>query len=293
LHLYEFKHDQNNTRLGALCRLRAPQAVQDAVLEDKQTARDRYIWYFLPVLEAPSSTQRPVMLDSDDSRVRSRKGPFGDGVTSSTIGSGRRFAVAPRDLSALSAAGASAAVLFVVGTLGFKAFEALSWTDAAFAATGIVSSVGVVVPPTSALSRAFVAVLNAASMTVGAVAIAELAEVQKRLQLRRGGVSELQALVATAVPLLLIASAFFSWSEGLPFGTAAYIAFTTASGLGFTEGLELRQPLSRRVFVIFIFGATGITMNLLGIVGASIINWAQPRLKSMSAVDAKDYASTE
>ena len=233
------------------------------------------------------------MLDSDDSRVRSRKGPFGDGVTSSTIGSGRRFAVAPRDLSALSAAGASAAVLFVVGTLGFKAFEALSWTDAAFAATGIVSSVGVVVPPTSALSRAFVAVLNAASMTVGAVAIAELAEVQKRLQLRRGGVSELQALVATAVPLLLIASAFFSWSEGLPFGTAAYIAFTTASGLGFTEGLELRQPLSRRVFVIFIFGATGITMNLLGIVGASIINWAQPRLKSVSAVDAKDYASTE
>jgi hypothetical protein len=151
------------------------------------------------------------MLGIEEPSFRSRKSILTDGPAPSPIGSGRRFSTAATGPATLSVAAVAAGVLFVGGMLVFKYLEALSWTDAAFAATGVVSSVGVVVRPTSALSRAFIALLNAASMTVGAVAIAELAEVQKRIQLRRSGVTELGALVATAVPLLLLGAVVFAW----------------------------------------------------------------------------------
>ena len=191
-----------------------------------------------------------------------------------------------RSVPLVSPAASATIFLLMFGTLAFKLLDSLTWTDALFASTGVVTTVGVVVRPGGSLSRAFVALLNFASMGTGAIAVAEVAEAHVRRQLGPGagagagaGVgAELRALLGAAVPLTLGGAAFFAWSEGWAPTTALYFAFTASTGLGFTDGLELRYSRSRLAFVPFIFANMGVTVSVLGIVGVWLREWSRRQL---------------
>jgi len=191
-----------------------------------------------------------------------------------------------RSVPLVSPAASATIFLLLFGTLAFKLLDSLTWTDALFASTGVVTTVGVVVRPGGSLSRAFVALLNFVSMGTGAIAVAEVAEAHVRRQLGPGagagagsGVgAELRALLGAAVPLTLGGAAFFAWSEGWAPTTALYFAFTASTGLGFTDGLELRYSRSRLAFVPFIFANMGVTVSVLGIVGVWLREWSRRQL---------------
>jgi hypothetical protein len=192
----------------------------------------------------------------------------------------------------VSPAGAAALGLFALGAVVLARLDRLSPVDALYASAGVVSCVGVVARPGSATSRLFVALLNAASLGVGAAAIGEIGEARvaaarELLAHRsRGGRSavagagagagavargaELRALLLWALPLLGAGALAFAWLEDWPLGSALYVAFTCASGLGFSEGLELSSWRAKLFFVAWIAPTMSVTLGLLSLAGTAV-----------------------
>ena len=62
------------------------------------------------------------------------------------------------------------AALLLVGSIGFRVVETSSAIDSVYAAVGIVTGVGIVVPPSSWAARLWTVALNWSSMAVGGLA---------------------------------------------------------------------------------------------------------------------------
>lgn len=136
----------------------------------------------------------------------------------------------------LDAAATICLSLGLVGCLGFRQLEGLSWIDSIYATTGVMTTVGIVISPTSNASRLFTAVLNFLSLGVTAMVVQHIADLRRasvRSILRQGGhapsvSSEMLHLMLAAIPPHLMASAFFSYAEGWPFVTSVYFSVSTA-----------------------------------------------------------------
>ena len=161
----------------------------------------------------------------------------------------------------VSLKGAIIAALFAVATLVYQSLEQLSWVDAAYCATGVITTVGQVIVPVTRAGRLFTAVLNVLSLGAGVLFILEVADA-RRASLRRalaplsrgklgsgspafsggggggGGVRpgtrlELAVLGVSVVPSVMLAAGLLQWLEGWPsYVEALYFAVITASGGG-------------------------------------------------------------
>jgi hypothetical protein len=167
----------------------------------------------------------------------------------------------PFGLSVPHAAGVS---IFTAGVLGHMALEGLSLVDAVYATTGVMSTVGIMVTPTSPESRLFTCLLNLASLGLTALLLAEVGEARKgwaRQSLRAG--DEVAQLLVAAVPPLVGAAVAFSVLEGWSLFTSFYFAIVAGTGLGTDGVLEPATPLARLVFCAYVFAEMGVMCNLL------------------------------
>lgn len=185
----------------------------------------------------------------------------------------------------LSPAGLAAFTLYTITALLYHFLDRLSIIDSLYAAVGIVTTVGVLIPPTSSLMYIFICLLSWMSLGIGSIAISEIADAHtKRIhdaapqlfggtqqsaahKLNSHSLEEARLLILTAIPILTLGALFFSWSEGWSFFTSLYFVCTAACGLGFTEGIDLTNTRSRVGFIVFIVISMGVTVSLLGLFG--------------------------
>jgi hypothetical protein len=184
----------------------------------------------------------------------------------------------------LSPAGLAAFTLYTIPALLYHFLDRLSIIDSLYAAVGIVTTVGVLIPPTSRLMYIFICLLSWMSLGIGSIAISEIADAHtKRIhdaapqlfgpqqstshKLNSHSLEEARLLILTAIPILTLGALFFSWSEGWSFFTSLYFVCTAACGLGFTEGIDLTNTRSRVGFIVFILTSMGVTVSLLGLFG--------------------------
>ncbi len=176
----------------------------------------------------------------------------------------------------LNSAAAASGFLLLVGAIGYHALEGTSWIDSLYASVGVLTTVGIVIAPTSHLSRLFTAVLNLASLGVAAQMIADIGDIRQsyaRSVLRQGGVARsprtdaLHALLA-GLPPLVIAALVFSHFEGWDLFSSLYFATTNGTGLGMDGVFEPKHPVSRLVFSIYIVVELGVMYTFLHAVAA-------------------------
>lgn len=167
----------------------------------------------------------------------------GAGSSSSSCGAmGGDFAeahlpwVGPLSLKTLAVA-----ALFALGTVVYRWTERLTWVDAAYCTTGVLTTVGQVIVPTTPAGRAFTALFNLASMGVTVLFIMEIADGRRdaaRRALRRGGGlagasnrMEVLVLLAATVPPVVVMAAVLQYLEGWhSYAEALYFCIITASG---------------------------------------------------------------
>ena len=92
----------------------------------------------------------------------------------------------------LSPAAVATAVLFVLCSITFSILEGLHAIDAAYLATGIMTTVGMVIVPRSAAGRVAAALFNIITLGLGAIVLAEIGEARRvasRSALRKLAVS--------------------------------------------------------------------------------------------------------
>jgi len=186
----------------------------------------------------------------------------------------------------LSPASLAALTLYSITALLYHFLDRLSIIDSLYAAVGIVTTVGVLIPPTSQLMYVFICLLSWLSMGIGSIAISEIADAHTRrvhdvapqlfglgtqqslsLKINSHSLEEARLLILTAIPILTLGACFFSYSEGWSFFTSLYFVCTAACGLGFTEGIDLTNTRSRVGFIVFIVISMGVTVSLLGLFG--------------------------
>ena len=197
---------------------------------------------------------------------------------------------------------ASCAVLLVVGVVGHIALEGHSLVDACYATVGVMTTVGIVIVPTSAASRAFTTLLNLASLGVAAMLIGEIGESRKsstRAMLRLGGKqltqeTEAMLLAAAAVPPLVGASTLFSYFEGWDFFTSLYFCTTSGTGLGMDGAVEPKTPPGRILFCVFVLVELGVICSLLNVLGIwirGLVQGAFARLERGEGASGKDSSN--
>jgi hypothetical protein len=175
-------------------------------------------------------------------------------------------------------------VLFVVGALAYQYLEGLSAIDSMYLSAGVITTVGLVIVPVTPAGRVFTAVFNVASLGLGALYLAEVAESRRtwvRRVFRRGGAAPTLAwdvglLAFGAVPPILVATAVFSWLEGWSAPESFYFSLITATGLGMGD-VEPKQPLSRLLFTFYVFSTMGVALALLGSVGTLLHEYLAAR----------------
>ncbi len=175
----------------------------------------------------------------------------------------------------LSAAATATLALFLASVLAVRALEGVSWVDAVYAVTGVMTCVGIVITPTTPASRAFTAALNVASLGLGALVLTEIADYRRawtRSLLRRGGsapslAGEAVHLAVAGLPPLLAAAAFFAHVEGWHLSTALYFSLTNGTGLGMDGAVEPKHAASRLAFSAYVWWEMGVLINLLSLLG--------------------------
>jgi len=186
-----------------------------------------------------------------------------------------------------SSAGLATITLYIITALLYHFLDRLTLIDSLYAAVGIVTTVGVLIPPTSRYMYVCICILSWLSMGVGSIAISEIADAHtKRIQetvqnffhkqqflsnkANSYSIEEARLLICIAFPILTLGACFFSYSEKWSFFTSLYFVCTAACGLGYTEGIDLTNTRSKIGFIIFITLSMGVTISLLGLFGMYI-----------------------
>ena len=144
--------------------------------------------------------------------------------------------------------------MFLFSTLVYAVLEGLTLVDAAYCATGVITTVGQVIVPVTILGRLFTAILNVVSLGVGVLYILEISDlrrdaVRRALALQqpkgKGGSaglsgassgartmrSEVAVLLLSVLPPVFIGAAVLQYCEGWEsYGEAVYFCIITASG---------------------------------------------------------------
>jgi hypothetical protein len=196
-------------------------------------------------------------------------------------------------LFGMSSGAVACAILFVVGVLGHMVLEGHSLVDAAYATVGVLTTVGIVIMPTSAASRTFTMILNLASLGVAAMVIGEVGENRKasaRSLLRQGGkaptvASEALQLTIAAVPPVVVGSILFTYFEGWDLFTSLYFSLTCGTGLGMDGSVEPKTPSGRLVFCAYVVIELGVMCSLLNIAGMWMRNAVQSFLVRMERAE--------
>ena len=191
----------------------------------------------------------------------------------------------------LSTAHALTILFILLGALAYRALERWSWLDCVYAATGVLTTVGIVMPPRTFRGTLFTALLNLLSMGVAGVYIGEVVEARRawaRRALRLGGdapaaaqAEKLRAdallLTALAVPPWLAVAAALCRLEGWPWGEGALFTLMCSTGLGMGE-LEPKTGGGKALLCFYLFYAMGTWFNLVHVVGLLVIGWAKAAL---------------
>jgi len=196
--------------------------------------------------------------------------------------------------------------LIALGALAYRLIERWPWLDCAYAATGVLTTVGIVVPPRTFRGRLFTALLNMLSMGVASVYITELYEARRawaRRALRLGGDAPAAAhaaklrqdallLAALAVPPWLAVSAALCRLEGWPWGEGALFTAMCSTGLGMAD-LEPKTGGGKALLCFYLFYAMGTWFNLAHVVGLAVIAWAKAALGASWAGAGKGGGGSE
>jgi hypothetical protein len=192
---------------------------------------------------------------------------------------------APPLLPPLSPALLCTAALLAAGTLAYRRLERWSYVDCFYATSGVLTTVGIVVVPTTPASRAFTAALNVASLGVAGLAIAEISEARRawaRRALRWGGAApsaaaDALAHAALALPAAAAAALALARLEGWGVWDAAYFTLTCATGLGMGD-VEPVTPAARVLLSLFLFYIMGSAFHLCAALGLALRDAAAARL---------------
>lgn len=224
------------------------------------------------------------------------------GLDAALGGGARRYFLC----GSLSTTTVAAGLLFFLATFVYMALEGLSFIDAMYLSTGVITTVGLVLVPRTILGRIFTAALNVASLGVGVLLLTEIAENRRhwtRSLLQRspwyglpdrspwrlccfcsraastdggggGGVplalcTEVLSYAASTLPLVTLGALVFHAMEGWPLGEALYFCLLCASGLGMGD-VEPRHWTSRLFFIVYVWNAMGVTLAFLGAIGYAL-----------------------
>ena len=171
-------------------------------------------------------------------------------------------------------------VFLIIGTLTYRLLERWPWVDCAYAAVGVLTTVGIVVPPKTRRGLLFTAVLNVCSMGAAGLWINELFEQRKgavRRLLRIGGdapaasragrlLREALLLCALAVPPWLGAAAGLCALEGWPWSEGLLFTLTCSTGLGMGE-LEPHGAGAKALLSAYLFYSMGTWLQLTHVGG--------------------------
>jgi hypothetical protein len=176
----------------------------------------------------------------------------------------------PGSLLPASPAFACTLLLLGAGMLAYRTLERWSWVDCFYAASGVLTTVGIVKPPQHPLARFFTAALNVCSMGVAGLWVAEISE-GRRSWGRRALSLKTDALVYLLflVPLLLVASLVLAHLEGWVFWEAVYFTLTCSTGLGMGDVEPLTAP-ARVLLPVYLFFVMGMTYQLCAVFGVAI-----------------------
>ena len=188
------------------------------------------------------------------------------------------------------------AVLLLVGTAGYKALEGWPLLDCAYAAVGVLTTMGIVVNPRTHSSRLFTAVLNMLSLGVMSVFLGEVSDARRAyarraLRLSGGGggggapspLAEAAAYGAAAVVPLAAATAFFSVVEGWSVREAAFVAFASATGLGLADAAPATDA-GKVAMSLYLVANMGVTLTFMSVVGHVLVGAASGPAARLEAV---------
>ncbi|RYG51684.1 two pore domain potassium channel family protein [archaeon] len=180
-------------------------------------------------------------------------------------------------LTFLSPAWTTILLLHLIGTPVYMIVEGMSAVNALYLCTGVMSSVGIVVIPTTFVGKSFTVLLNIISLGLGVLLLTEIAEARRKQSTawvparlaRRIATADAFSLLLAALPSFLLSSWTFSLLEGWSMPDAAYFTFIVGTGLGM-DNVEPRHASSRLFFIAYVWYQTGITLCVLGSVGQAL-----------------------
>lgn len=173
-----------------------------------------------------------------------------------------------------SASGLLCGALFVAGTCGYRFFERWDWLDCAYATIGVLTTVGMVLPPRTPSSRLLTSVLNVASLGVVSVWLGEISGARYNFTRRALGFGkaarspsvDLIVFATAALVPLAVATVAFSVTEGWSIGESAFVALAGATGLGLADNAPVTKA-GKVAFAVYLLVNMGVTLNACSSLG--------------------------
>ena len=207
----------------------------------------------------------------------------------------------PRPL--ISASGLVCGALFIVGTCGYRYFERWDWLDCAYASVGVLTTVGIVMPPRTPSSRLLTSVLNVASLGVVSVWLSEISSARYNFTRRALGFGKIARSpsmdfivfsTATLLPLA-VAIVAFCLTEGWSIGESAFVALACATGLGLADTAPVTKG-GKIALSFYLFVNMGVTLNACSLLGHMVssgrVSSSAPLSTLYSAVHPSTPVST-
>lgn len=159
-----------------------------------------------------------------------------------------------------------ATVLFITGAISYNNLEKWSLLDSFYATTGVMTTVGIVMRPSTLLSRWFTVALNLASMGTAFSCINDIRNYRVNSWKRILGHSQ-PSVLSTVLPDFLAALGSitlcawaYTHTEGWSWHESLYVTVCCATGLGLEETAP-HQPISRIIFMVFEWSVMGCAIS--------------------------------
>jgi hypothetical protein len=175
--------------------------------------------------------------------------------------------------------------LLLASSAGYRVLEP-SWSaiDALYASTGVLTTVGIVLAPTSTASRAFTALLNVVSLGLGVALVTDVRNYRASSARSLLGLTAVRDGPALALMLdALLAcgtvgagAVGFHVLEGWPLHTSLYFALTCSTGLGMDHIAPATQG-GRLFFLLFEWAVLGVAVNALANGSMMLVGRLAPR----------------
>jgi len=180
------------------------------------------------------------------------------------------------------AAALASLVLLGVGAAGFRALEGWGAVDCVYAAAGVLTTVGLVVPPRTAAGAAWAAALNVASLGACAVALGDISDARRAWMGARGALRgrAAAALVLGVAAPWAAATLALSALEGWPLPTSAFLALCCATGLGMAD-VAPRTSAGKLALAAYVVASMGAALHLCAAIGAAVVDAAAPAARAI------------